>query len=37
VTVVNEPEVKHGRSMEVLNALAVAGISNVTFTFSEED
>ncbi len=37
VTVVSEPAAKYDRTVDVLNALAVAGISNVTFTVSEED
>ena len=37
VTVVSEPNAKYSRTVDVLDALAVAGISNVTFTVSEEE
>lgn len=37
VTVVSEPLAKYSRTVDVLNALSVAGISNVTFTISEEE
>jgi biopolymer transport protein ExbD len=37
VTVVSEQQAKYSRTVDVLNALAVAGISNVTFTVSEEE
>ncbi len=37
VTVVSEQQAKYSRIVDVLNALAVAGISNVTFTVSEEE
>lgn len=37
VTVVSEPLAKYSRTIDVLNALAVAGITNVTFTVSEEE
>jgi biopolymer transport protein ExbD len=37
VTVVSEPTAKYSRTIDVLNALAVAGITNVTFTVNEED
>lgn len=37
VTVVSEPNAKYSRTIDVLDALAVAGISNVTFTVSEEE
>lgn len=37
VTVVSEPAAKYSRTVDVLDALAVAGISNVTFTVSEEE
>ena len=37
VTVVSEPKAKYSRTVDVLDALAVAGISNVTFTVSEEE
>ena len=37
VTVVSEPEAKYSRTVDVLDALALAGISNVTFTVTEEN
>ena len=37
VTVVSEPQAKYSRTVDVLDALAVAGITNVTFTVSEEE
>ncbi len=37
VTVVSEPLAKYSRTVDVLNALSVAGISNVTFTISEDE
>jgi len=37
VTVVSEPQAKYSRTVDVLNALSVAGITNVTFTISEEE
>ncbi len=37
VTVVSEPLAKYSRTVDVLDALAVAGISNVTFTVSEDE
>ncbi len=37
VTVASEPAAKYGRTVDVLNALAVAGISNVTVAVSDED
>ena len=37
VTVVSEPLAKYSRTVDVLDALAVAGISNVTFTVSEPE
>ena len=36
VTVVSEPNAKYARTIDVLDALAVVGISNVTFTVGEE-
>lgn len=36
VTVISEPEAKYARVVDTLNALALAGITNVTFTLSEE-
>ena len=37
VTVVSEPAAKYARTVDVLDALAVAQIENVTFTVSEEE
>jgi len=37
VTIVSDPQAKYSRTINVLDALAVAQISNVTFTVSEED
>jgi biopolymer transport protein ExbD len=37
VTVVSEPEAKYSRTVDVLDALAIAQIENVTFTVSEEE
>ena len=37
VTVVSEPQAKYSRTVDVLDALSVAGITNVTFTVSEEE
>ena len=37
VTIVSEQQAKYSRTVDVLNALAVAGIANVTFTVSEEE
>lgn len=37
VTVVSEPGAKYSRTVDVLDALATAGISNVTFTVTEEE
>ena len=37
VTVVSEPNAKYSRTVDVLDALAVAGVTNVTFTVSEEE
>ena len=36
ITVISEPEAKYARVVDTLNALAFAGITNVTFTLSEE-
>ena len=36
VTVVSEPDAKYSRTVDVLDALAVAQIENVTFTVSDE-
>jgi len=37
VTVVSEPNAKYSRTIDVLDALAVAGINQVTFTVNEEE
>jgi biopolymer transport protein ExbD len=37
VTVVSEPAAKYSRTIDVLDALAVSGINNVTFTVTEEE
>lgn len=37
VTVVSEPDAKYSRTIDVLNSLASAGITSVTFTVSEEE
>lgn len=37
VTISSEPLAKYGRAIDVLNALALAKIDNVTFTTSEEE
>lgn len=37
VTVVSEPNAKYSRTVDVLDALSVAGISNVTFTVGDEE
>jgi biopolymer transport protein ExbD len=37
VTVVSEAKAKYSRTVDVLDALAAAGISNVTFTVNEEE
>jgi biopolymer transport protein ExbD len=37
VTVVSEPNAKYSRTIDVLDALAIAGIGNVTFTVNEEE
>ena len=37
VTVISEPEAKYARTIDVLDALAVAQIENVTFTVNEEE
>jgi biopolymer transport protein ExbD len=34
---VSEANAKYSRAVDVLDALAVAGISNVTFTVNEEE
>ncbi len=37
VTIASDPKAKYGRAIDVLNALAVAKIENVTFTTSDEE
>jgi biopolymer transport protein ExbD len=37
ITIVSDPQAKYRRTINVLDALAVAGIGNVTFTVSEEE
>ncbi len=37
VTIVSDPQAKYRRTINVLDALAVAQIANVTFTVSEDD
>ena len=37
VTIISDPQAKYSRTVNVLDALAAAGIANVTFTVSEED
>lgn len=37
VTIVSDEQAKYARTIDVLNALAVAKIDNVTFTVNEED
>ena len=37
VTIVSDPAAKYSRTVDVLDALAVARIDNVTFTVSEEE
>ncbi len=37
VTVISEPEAKYSRTVDVLDALAVAQIENVTFTVTEDE
>jgi biopolymer transport protein ExbD len=37
ITIVSDPQAKYRRTVNVLDALAVAGIGNVTFTVSEEE
>jgi biopolymer transport protein ExbD len=36
ITVVSDPQAKYSRTINVLDALSVAGISNVTFTVNED-
>ena len=37
VTVVSEPNAKYSRTVDVLDSLATAGITNVTFTVNDEE
>src|SRR5262249_27401049 len=37
VTLISEPEAKYSRTVDVLDALAVAQIENVTFTVTENE
>jgi biopolymer transport protein ExbD len=37
VTIVSDPGAKYSRTVDALDALALAGITNVTFTVSEEE
>jgi len=37
VTIISDPQAKYSRTVNVLDALAVAKISNVTFTLSQDD
>ena len=37
ITIACEPQAQYGRAIDVLNALAAARISNVTFTVNEEE
>ena len=37
ITIISDPQAKYSRTINVLDVLAVAQISNVTFTVSEED
>ena len=37
ITIISDPQAKYSRTINVLDALSVAGISNVTFTVSEDD
>jgi biopolymer transport protein ExbD len=37
VTISSDPQAKYSRTVNVLDALSVAGISNVTFTLTEDD
>jgi biopolymer transport protein ExbD len=37
ITIVSDPQAKYSRTINVLDALSVAGIANVTFTVSEDD
>ena len=37
ITIISDPQAKYRRTINVLDALAVAQITNVTFTVSEDD
>jgi biopolymer transport protein ExbD len=37
VTVLSEPEAKYARTVDVLDALAAVGITNVTFTVADDE
>lgn len=37
ITIVSDPNAKYSRTVEVLDSLALAGITNVTFTLGEEE
>jgi biopolymer transport protein ExbD len=37
ITIVSDPQAKYRRTINVLDALAFAGITNVTFTVNEDD
>jgi biopolymer transport protein ExbD len=37
ITIISDPQAKYSRTINVLDALSLAGIANVTFTVSEED
>ncbi len=37
ITIISDPQAKYSRTINVLDALAVAQIGNVTFTVNEED
>lgn len=37
ITIVSDPQAKYSRTINVLDALSVAGIGTVTFTVSEDD
>jgi biopolymer transport protein ExbD len=36
ITIIRDPQAKYSRTINVLDALAVAGVSNVTFTVSDD-
>lgn len=37
ITIISDPQAKYSRTVNVLDALAIVGIGNVTFTVSEEE